>query len=313
MQKRNKFGRFVKGLIPWNTGLTKETDEKVRKIAEMKIGKKRPDMVGNQFRKGYPAPPKAFKKGHTPWNKNLKGVIKSWCKGLTKETSESLRSSAEKRKGRKRPEEVIRKGVETRMKNDSYKRSKESIIKTALKNTGKKRSEKTKKKMRLAQLGTKASEETRKKMGKLKIKYYKEHPEIIEEIKKRRANQVLPFKDSSIEIKIQNFLKSLGIEFFTHQKMNIKHSYQCDILIPSMNLVIECDGDFIHCNPAKYPSNFVRFPNSKNNQPAYVVWDRDKIRTKELLQKGFEVLRLWEFEINEMSIKEFANRLGDLK
>ena len=41
MQKRNKFGRFVKGLIPWNTGLTKETDEKVRKIAEMKIGKKR--------------------------------------------------------------------------------------------------------------------------------------------------------------------------------------------------------------------------------------------------------------------------------
>jgi hypothetical protein len=32
---------FKKGDKPWNTGLTKETDERVRKIAEMKIGKKR--------------------------------------------------------------------------------------------------------------------------------------------------------------------------------------------------------------------------------------------------------------------------------
>ncbi|GAG67123.1 unnamed protein product [marine sediment metagenome] len=42
-----------------------------------------------------------------------------------------------------------------------------------------------------------------------------------------------------------------------------------------MNLVIECDGDYWH----KYP----------------VGRDIDHIRTKELIQKGFKVLRLWEF------------------
>lgn len=109
-------------------------------------------------------------------------------------------------------------------------------------------------------------------------------------IKCARAKQIFPKKDSSIEIKIQNFLKQLGIEFFTHQYMKeIEHGYQCDILIPSMNMVIECDGDYWH----KYP----------------IGNDLDHIRTSELLKGGFKVLRLWEFEINNMTIEEFERRL----
>jgi len=38
---------FLEGRITWNKGLTKETDERVRKCAEKKIGKKREDMLGN--------------------------------------------------------------------------------------------------------------------------------------------------------------------------------------------------------------------------------------------------------------------------
>jgi very-short-patch-repair endonuclease len=66
---------------------------------------------------------------------------------------------------------------------------------------------------------------------------------------------------------------------------DIEHGYQCDILIPSMNLVIECDGVYWH----KYP----------------IGNDIDHIRTKELLEKGFRVLRLWEHEINVMEINSF--------
>ena len=106
-----------------------------------------------------------------------------------------------------------------------------------------------------------------------------------------RKNLVLPFKDTKIEIKIQLFLKELGIEFFTHQYIkNIEHSYQCDILIPSMNLVIECDGNYWH----KYP----------------IGLEKDHIRTKELIEKGFKVLRLWENEINIMTIEDFNLRLN---
>lgn len=108
--------------------------------------------------------------------------------------------------------------------------------------------------------------------------------------KKHRKYQILPTKNSSIEIKIQNFLKQLGIEFFTHQYMKeIEHGYQCDILIPSMNLVIECDGDYWH----KYP----------------IGLERDHIRTKELIEQGFKVLRIWESEIKIMNIDDFKNKI----
>ena len=67
--------------------------------------------------------------------------------------------------------------------------------------------------------------------------------------KEMRSKLVLPLQDSSIEVRLQNFLKELQIEFFTHQYMHIEHGYQCDILIPSKNLIIECFGDYWH----KYP------------------------------------------------------------
>jgi len=105
-------------------------------------------------------------------------------------------------------------------------------------------------------------------------------------IKESRKKQIFPLKDTSIEIKIQNFLKQLGIEFFTHQYIKeIEHGYQCDILIPSMNLIVECDGNYWH----KYP----------------IRRDIDNVRTKELIEKGFRVLRLWESEINDMDLNKF--------
>ena len=100
-----------------------------------------------------------------------------------------------------------------------------------------------------------------------------------------RAKQICPVKDTSIEVKIQDYLKDLGIPFFTHQYMKIEHGYQCDILIPSLNIVIEADGDYWH----KYP----------------IGRNIDKIRTEELIEKGFKVLRLWECEIKKLTKDEF--------
>jgi len=78
--------------------------------------------------------------------------------------------------------------------------------------------------------------------------------------KRNRAKQISPVKDTSIEVKIQNFLKELGIEFFTHKYMKIEHGYQCDILIPSKSLVIECDGDYWH----NLPNAVIRNKNKLN-------------------------------------------------
>jgi very-short-patch-repair endonuclease len=163
------------------------------------------------------------------------------------------------------------------------------------------------------------NEITRKKISDSHKKRFKEHPEAIlqrqqlaarlskgkkyEEIygierankikliiKEARTKQKFLGKDTSIEIKIQNFLRQLSIEYFTHQYMReIEHGYQCDILVPSLNLVIECDGDYWH----NYP-----FGN-----------DIDHVRTKELEEKGFNVLRLWQNEIEIMDLISFKEKL----
>lgn len=114
-------------------------------------------------------------------------------------------------------------------------------------------------------------------------------PEVREKMKEARKQQIVPKKDTSIEIKIQNFLKELNIKFEVHKYINIEHGYQCDVYIPSSNLIIECDGNYWH----NYPEGT----------------EIDKIRTTELLVAGYEVLRLWESDIRKMNIEDFKKIL----
>ncbi|MCK9370177.1 endonuclease domain-containing protein [Candidatus Dojkabacteria bacterium] len=113
--------------------------------------------------------------------------------------------------------------------------------------------------------------------------------EIAIKIKKARAKQVTPKVDTKIEVKIRDYLEILGLEYYQHKYLNINHGYQCDFFIPTMNLVIECDGTYWH----KYP----------------IGNELDHIRTKELIEKGFKVLRLWESEIKVMEVNDLKERI----
>lgn len=168
--------------------------------------------------------------------------------------------------------ETLQKRTETRMKTDGYRNSEIQKIKIGNKSRGRKHTKETIQKISNSKMGHSVSFE--------QIKKYKES----------RLNWVTPKKDTSIEIKIQEYLKQLGYEFYTHQYIkDIEHGYQCDILIPSINLVIECDGNYWH----HYP----------------IGREIDHIRTKELIEKGFKVLRLWEHEIKEMDIDTLKNKI----
>jgi G:T-mismatch repair DNA endonuclease (very short patch repair protein) len=103
---------------------------------------------------------------------------------------------------------------------------------------------------------------------------------------------IMPLKDSKIEIKIQSFLKQLNIEFFTHQYIkDIEHGYQCDIFIPSLNMVIECFGNYWH----KYP----------------ISREIDILRCCELREKSYKLLVFWENEISVMQLEDFRNKLEE--
>ena len=122
---------------------------------------------------------------------------------------------------------------------------------------------------------------------------------------KLREQYPIPFKDTKIETKIQGFLEQLRIKYIKHKFIKkIKHKYNCDIFIPSMNLVIECDGDYWHGNPSKYV-----IPNKMQLEHI----ERDIIRTKELINNNFNILRLWGSEINKLNINGFKNKIDEIK
>lgn len=109
-----------------------------------------------------------------------------------------------------------------------------------------------------------------------------------------RKLQVFPLKDTTIEVKLQNYLKDLGIEFVTHQYMNIEHGYQCDIFIPvqkgvKQKTIIEAFGNYWH----SYPTGR----------------EIDTLRCSELRDAGFRVLIFWENEIKVMELNDFKEKL----
>jgi very-short-patch-repair endonuclease len=197
--------------------------------------------------------------------------------------------------------------------NKGISKSEEACRRMSLALRGKKkapRSEEYRQNIRKAHLGFKYSDASRKRMSES----HKNPPEELRvRLRQIRLTRIFPLKDTKIEVKIQNFLSMLDIGFVKHKVMDILHCYQCDVFVPSLNLVIECDGDFIHCNPYKYSADFVRFPSRKPNLMAKDIWQRDKVRTNELIEKGFSVMRLWEHEIERMSVSEFKAKLYSLK
>ena len=64
-----------------------------------------------------------------------------------------------------------------------------------------------------------------------------------------------------------------------------------DIYIPSLKKVIECNGDYWHCNPIRYEPDYY---NKSVHLTAQQIWDRDAQRIKELKSIGYDVKVLWE-------------------
>lgn len=155
----------------------------------------------------------------------------------------------------------------------------------------------TKIKIGINQKRTKDGIEKMRRLGKTEfykhfgdgMKGKKHDPKSIEKMREKRSKQIFPIKDTSIEQKIQNFLKELKMEFYTHQYIHIEHGYQCDIFIPSKNLVIECFGDYWHKIPYGNPL--------------------DSLRCQELRAKGYRVLVFWEKEIKVMELNDFKGAI----
>jgi len=290
VRERNRFihGHNMRGKRGWMRGLTKETDVRVRKLGE-EIGK----TMKRQYRDGERI---SYTKGKDPWNKGLSDdprssnydkrvekYVKSmtevvrqqflngrepWIKGKTKETHKQLRVQSERIKGDKNPmkrPEVAKKAGESLKGRKTWSKGLTS--------------DPTKPNYdpRIPQswLGKTFSSTHRQNLAESHIGY--EMPEEQKaKIRIARLRQVLPVRDTKIEIAIQDELRRRGITFKKHVVLLGK--YQVDLLLKE-KLDVECDGIYWH----NYPHGT----------------EKDRIRVKELTSAGFVVLRFWGSEIRE--------------
>lgn len=214
-------------------------------------------------------------KGKTGWSKG-----KHWSAEMRKKLSESHKGLPSPMKGKKTGKPSWNKGISPSEK--TKEKQKKSLSKTwSNPNLKKKQSEVTKKGM--------------------------DNPKTKKRLREIRATRIFPVKDSGPEVKIQNFLKQLKIKFITHKYIKeIKHAYQCDLFVKSFNLIIEVDGDYWHGN--------VKIPKFKNlNKHQIERRKKDKLRTKELREKGYNVLRLWESDIEKMVLEDFVQKIKPFK
>lgn len=322
----NKGKKFPKELYPnfgnRNKKMSEETKKKMRQNHRDNSGKRNP-MYGKP----------------------------SWNKGVTKETDnrikrgdfskEHKRKIGEAHKGKKHSKEQIKKLSQTRKRKfasgelinpmlgkkrpDFSKFCRERKGRNYEELYGKEKAEKMKKRLR----ELKQSEERNKKRSESMKRWHKEigfsketRKKISERTKgennpmygKKWIDRPSPFKNTKVELKIQNFLSLLHIEYLTHKYISeITHGYQCDILIPKQETdgiiipqktIIECDGCFWHgCNLC----NKNKGKELKEFQLKSI--ERDDIRTRELMGRGYRVTRLWEHEIKVMKLNDLKDKL----
>ena len=112
-----------------------------------------------------------------------------------------------------------------------------------------------------------------------------------------------------IEERIARLLDTMGLDYKQNKQID---RYNVDFLIGN-KYVVECYGDFWHCNPDKYDEDYY---NRGLKYEANQRWTKDGQRKIELEMSGYPVLVLWETEINSClrcctwKIKKLIN--GDL-
>ena len=170
---------------------------------------------------------------------------------------------------------------------------------------GKKHSDKTKEQISKSRAGkatgennSMANPEHRKKARKnLKQKWDSgemEHARKImsEKLKEtRKLGKIKSVIRSKKEKEIINEIKKLGY--------NVKHSLKvdskiCDIYIPELNLVIEYNGDYWHCNPKKYKPDYYHQVKKKT---AKELWEYDKNKIDLIKNSGYILEIVWESDL----------------
>lgn len=119
---------------------------------------------------------------------------------------------------------------------------------------------------------------------------------------KYSANATSKFENEVYQFACQKFPK---LNFEQHYELVIDDkSYYPDIFCSKFNFIIEINGDFWHCNPSHYSSDFVRYGKS-----ALDVWNSDKDRLIAFSKRKISTKIIWEKATNwQQELCKFIKR-----
>ena len=125
----------------------------------------------------------------------------------------------------------------------------------------------------------------------------------------QRSGKIKSVITSKREKEIVKEIKQLGYNPIHSYRVNSKI---CDVYIPSLNLIIEYFGDYWHCNPKKYESDFF---NKKKGKFAWELWDYDKKKIDLIKSYGYNLEVVWEGDLKlnnkliELIIENYVTKL----
>jgi hypothetical protein len=112
-------------------------------------------------------------------------------------------------------------------------------------------------------------------------------------------------KETRRQGKIKSIIRSKKEKEIASQikkmKYVVKESFKvdtkiCDIYLPELNLIIEYNGDYWHCNPKKYDENFF---NKSKNKTAKEIWEYDKNKIDLIRGYGYNLEIVWESDLKQ--------------
>ena len=163
---------------------------------------------------------------------------------------------------------------------------------------GKKHSDKTKEQISKSRTGkatgennSMANPEHRKKARRCFIEWVKKTP-------------IKYYNRSKKEKEIYNLLKT---KFKKTKHSFVVDNFICDIYIPELNLMIEYNGDYWHCNPKKYNKEYYH---KIKNKTAEQIWEYDLNKVDLIKNYGYNLEIIWEtdYENNSKIIEEILKK-----
>jgi very-short-patch-repair endonuclease len=97
---------------------------------------------------------------------------------------------------------------------------------------------------------------------------------------------------NTIERKVEQILQSLNADYTPQASID---KYTVDFLV-NEKYIVECYGDYWHCNPHQYTSSYY---NKGKKKTAEEIWERDTKRKEHFEKIGYTFVCLWESEIND--------------